>query len=177
MLIRVFLNTKGEVLYNKPGWQTKVVVDEVTKESKTIKCLANINECKIPKEYEGFPYFIADESELPYFAPCSSEYYQIHVEGEFKKENIKKDTTWQKCLMPTAIIKEKHCNDILHKMKTASLEDFQKLYVEMETCKKSDDEAFWIEKAIECLSRAEVDKSVVKQKLEEKLEVLKNAKK
>lgn len=135
----------------------------------------NFEGCKFPDFTKGLEYVDIDESELPPQNQDGGNYFeQIHFDGPCKKENIKQDKTWEKCLMPNFLIKqkqEKYLNDQLDaELAKEAPDTVEVIRISRQKDKlktMTDEEVYQL--ALDNLDRAELDKPVIRQKLQQKL--------
>lgn len=132
----------------------------------------DLENCRIPPDLEGLPYVVVSREDI---ASLEIEYVeQLYIDGDCKKENLKKDIGWENCLMSWSTIRKKHLDNINAKLDT-ELDNEQpdpvtvlKLQRQKEKC-ASFSQKDWYQQAIENLDNrvqnGEPDKPVVRQKL------------
>lgn len=132
------------------------------------------SECKTLKKYidDGFEWFVTDQA-------IDKSDLESRTQLYWDGDEVKKDLLWEKRLMPSFLVKKKHIKSVNEKIDSELAKDESdvisalKLQREKEKCENEKCELFWAEKALEGLDRAEVDKPVIRQKLEEKITKLK----
>ena len=144
-----------------------------------------LEDCRIPKALEGLPFVVMDESDLVESDSRTGNYHEmIYFDGECLKQNLKQDKAWQACLMPTFLIKQKQQeklkkdldlildHDIVDAIEVARL---QRGLQKVEDLHPIKDEAKLYEIALDGLERAEIEKPVIRQKLKQKINALKES--
>lgn len=132
----------------------------------------------IPKGFENFPYIICDETEIPVSDSNTGDYHEmIYFDGDCKLENLKQDKSWQCQLMPLFLIKQKQENflntslDIEISKENPNVNEVAKMWRDKEKLKNKDELELY-QMALENLSRAEIDKPVIRGKLQLKIKEL-----
>lgn len=140
--------------------------------------LGTDKECKIPPHLNQFDYSIMSYEQVPKIGEIE-DWAQLYHENN----NLKKDLSWEVRLMPDHLLKRKHLKSLSDKIETELMKDtpdpivIARLQLDCEKCKKEkagphNENLFWAEKALAGLERAEIDKPVIRQKLEEKISKL-----
>lgn len=197
MKIRVFKKEDGSVVYNTPSKkyqgghfapdQSRPIFHE-TKDSKGKKAKIlvgyelreiTIDDCKIPAEYELLPFVLVDQEDLPDSNSGTGNYHEmIYFEGDCCRSNLKQDKAWEKCLMPHWLIVQKERarlkRDLDQMLEKPNLDPMEILKTtrKIEKLKAIDpdkDQEQICNIAIEGLSRAEIAKPIIRQKLQEKI--------
>lgn len=165
------------------GFETKIVPSGEYNKKTAIVGYAQkeltLEDCKIPEPYKNLEYIVVDESDLHPSNSSTGDYHEmIHFDGDCHIDNLKQDKEWQKVLMPTFLIKQKHIKNLESEI-DAELEKedpdpvlFMKKKRQHEKAKllHHEDNAKEIyEIALSNLSRAKKDVSVVKAKIEAKI--------
>lgn len=160
MKCRVFKTSNGGVRYD---WPSKEYQEK-------------IEACRIPNALKDLPYIVIDEFELPSLNSKNGDCFEmLYFNGECKKENLKQDKEWKVCLMPPFLIKKKHlvrCNSKLDEELAKESPDpikIAKIQREKEKC-STWSEKQWYEQAKTYIIDENIDKPLILEKLNQKIE-------
>lgn len=142
----------------------------------------NVEQCKIPPSLEGCEYITVDHTIFDKFQANGADLHMYYFDGAVKEENLKQDVSWEKCLMPSYLIRGKHISKLektLDNLISNNISDpleILKLQREKEKSLKFSKEE-WHEQALKNLdarvANGEPDKPVIREKLLAKIEQLK----
>lgn len=193
MKTRIFKKQDGSVIFSWPSskYQGGTFVDDKSKpvyseDNKKIigyeQKELTFSDCKFPEYSQGLDFIDVEESELNFLSKGSDNYFEmLHFEGECKIENLKQDLTWEKYLMPCFLVKEKHIkslNSLIEAEIAKESSDALELFVlsnKKEIAKKLNpevNEKELLEIALAGLARAQIDKPLIRKKLQARLDEL-----
>jgi len=155
MKIRIFKKLDGGVIYNYPN------------SSK----YPNPEDCPIPESLKDLPYVIMEHSEAPVSDSTTGDYHEmIYFDGN----DLKQDKEWKVMLMPPFLIKEKQLERLNDKI-DVELEkpdpspiEIARLTRAKEKLATATDQTLYAQ-ALANIEEDNIDKPVIKAKLEEKL--------
>lgn len=165
MKYRIFKKSDQSVIYSCPSIDYQNIPD--------------FKGAKFPKETQGLPYIDIEENEAPVSESETGNYHEmIYFDGECELENLKQDKEWAAQLMPLFLIKQKQENFIntildseLEKESPDVIEVVRKCREKEKLKNKNESELYKM--ALENLSRSEIDKPIIREKLIAKIEELK----
>lgn len=155
--------------------QRKVLKTRVVqvKKSFLVKTIRPYSECKALQPYieQGFEWFWQDEQVDKSDIESRK---QLYHDGN----QIKKDLSWEIKLMPDQLIKKKHTRALnaeleIHLSNNDTLNALKKQR-EIEKIKDikagpHNEDSFWLQKSLDGLSRASIDKPIIRKKLQDKI--------
>ncbi len=196
MKMRIFKRPDGSLIYSKPSkvYQggyfindlSKPVYETIDGKQKDTGLFEQreltFADCKFDIEFAEYPYFDANIQDIILPDSANGNFIEMfYIEGECSLANLKQDTTWEKVLMPTFLVKEKHLKSIDDSLNSelskASPDPIAalKLSQQKEAAKKlnpQENEKELLEIAFAGLARSPIDKPLIREKLQARIDEL-----